>query len=121
MKSAIKGKEDEMVWVYELKADTGSFHEVDDSKVVIPEPIVLNENEICSVGGKNAIDVQMRNVKVGQKVGFKFIDTQASKTKGFAPAKNIRVYAPKNDDGSPMMDEAWIEQNSNPGADYDAM
>lgn len=112
MKSAIPGKESEDVNVYELKADSGSFHNVDDKKVVIPEPITINTGEVWSVGGKNSIDVQMRNVNVGQKVGFKFIDEKASKTKGFAPAKNIKVYTPKNDDGTPQMDTEWIEENN---------
>tara|TARA_R100000750_G_scaffold62726_1_gene57656 strand:+ start:1127 stop:1603 length:477 start_codon:yes stop_codon:yes gene_type:complete len=110
MKSAIPGKENEDVNVYELKTDVGSFHNVDDKKVVIPEPVTINAGETWSIGGKNSIDVQMRNVKIGQKIGFKFIDEKPSKTKGFAPAKNIRVYAPKNDDGSVKMDTEWLEE-----------
>lgn len=112
MKSTLPGKEGELVWVYEVKADLGSFHELDASKVVVPTPIEVRADEIWSVGGKNSIDVQMRNIKVGQKVGFKFIDTQPSKTKGFAPAKNIKVYAPKNDDGTLTMDTEWLEANA---------
>jgi hypothetical protein len=112
MKSTLQGKEGELVWVYEVKADLGSFHELDESKVVVPTPITINADEIWSVGGKNSIDVQMRNIRIGQKVGFKFIDTQPSKTKGFAPAKNIRVYAPKNDEGTPEMDTEWLEANA---------
>jgi len=119
MKSTIPGKEGDLVWVYEIKADEGSFHEVDDSKKVLPDPITIGKGEIWSIGGKNSIDVQMRNIKIGQKIGFKFIDEKPSKTKGFAPAKNIRVYAPNGDDGNPLMDQEWLE--SNPEADYDNM
>jgi hypothetical protein len=121
MKSAIPGKENEDVNVYELKADQGSFHNVDETKKVIPEAITINAGEVWSVGGKNSIDVQMRNIKVGQKVGFKFLDEKASKTKGFAPAKNIKVYAPKNDDGTPQMDAEWLEEQNTPDAQFDAM
>jgi len=112
MKSQIPGKENEDVMVYELKADTGSFHNTDESKKVIPEPITINAGEIWSVGGKNSIDVQMRNVNIGQKVGFKFMDEKPSKTKGFAPAKNIKVFTPKNDDGSYQMDDEFINQQN---------
>ena len=112
MKSSIPGKENEDVMVYELKADEGSFHTVDDKKVLVPEPIVINAGEIWSVGGKNSIDVQMRNVKIGQKVGFKFIDEFPSKTKGFAPAKSIKVYTPKNEDGTFKIDTEWVEENA---------
>jgi len=110
MKSSIPGKESEDVSVYEIKADVGSFHNTDDKKVVIPEPITINAGEIWSIGGKNSIDVQMRNIKVGQKIGFKFMDEKPSKTKGFAPSKNIKIYAPKEDDGSPKMDKQWLEE-----------
>ena len=105
IKSAIAGKEGEDVNVYELKAESGSFHEVDDKKKVIETPITINAGEIWSIGGKAGIDAQMRNIKIGQKIGFKFIDEKASKTKGFAPAKNIKVFAPKGEDGQPLMDE----------------
>lgn len=108
MKSQIPGKESEDVNVYDLNADLGSFHEADEKKVVIPEAITIKAGDFWSVGGKPGIDAQMRNIKVGQKIGFKFIDEKPSKTKGFAPAKNIRVYAPENEDGTPQMDDEFL-------------
>lgn len=119
VKSTIPGKEHELVWVYELKADSGSFHDIDDKKKVIEEPIIVNPGEVWSIGGKTGIDTQMRNIKLGQKIGFKFIDEKPSKTKGFAPAKNIRVYAPKRDDGQPLMDQEWIDAQSTPDEKFD--
>lgn len=110
VKSQMLGHEGEDVLIYDLKADYGSFHAVDDKKVLIEEPIVVNEGEIWSIGGKNSIDRQMRNVKLGQKVGLKFTETKPSKTKGFAPAKIIRVFTPKADDGSFLMDAEWVEK-----------
>lgn len=117
MKSFIPGKEGEMVNIYDLKADVGSFHETDEKKQVIPEPVVIEEGSMWTIGGKPIIDRQMINVKVGQKVGFKFTEEVASKTKGFAPAKVIKVYTPKNDDGSFKMDTEWIEQNNSASTD----
>jgi len=114
MKSSIPGKEGEMVNIYDIKADYGSFHVTDDAKQIIPEAIEIKENENYSVGGTNVIDRQMTNVKVGQKVGLKYTESVPSKTKGFAPAKIIKVYTPKNDDGSYKMDTEWIEQNNSP-------
>lgn len=116
MKSTLPGKEGEMVWIYELKADYGSFHELDENKVVIPEPVIVEEGTFWSVGGKPIIDRQMQNVKVGQKVGFKFTDIVPAKTKGFNPAKTIKVYTPKNEDGTFKMDEEWIESQK---SDFD--
>lgn len=112
MKSTIPGKEGEMVWVYELKADYGSFHEQDEKKKVIDEPVIVNAGEFWSVGGKPMIDRQMTNIKLGQKIGLKYIDDKPSKTKGFAPAKMVKVYAPKNDDGTYQMDEEFLREQS---------
>lgn len=117
IKSQLPGKEGELAWVYEMKADYGSFHEQDDKKKVVEEPVVINAGEVWSVGGKESIDVQMRNIKLGQKIGFKFVDELPSKTKGFAPAKRIKVYAPKNADNTYQMDEEWLKENQK-GADF---
>lgn len=110
IKSNLPGKEGEMVWVYDLKTDTGSFHELDDKKKIIETPVVVNAGEFWSIGGKPGIDNAMRNVKVGQKVGFKFIDETPSKTKGFNPSKNIRIFTPKNDDGTYQMDDEFLAE-----------
>ncbi len=118
IKSNIQGKEGELVWVYELKADSGLFHELDDKKKLVEAPILIGEGEVWSIGGKPGIDSQMRNIKIGQKVGFKFLDERPAKTKGFNPAKNIKVYAPKDEAGQPQMDTAWLEANKDPNEEY---
>lgn len=117
MKSSIPGKEGEMVTVYDVKADYGSFHVLDDKKKVIEEPVTIGEGEIYSIGGKDMIDRQMTNVKVGQKVGFKFTEEVPSKTKSFAPAKVIKIFTPKNDDGKYKMDDEWIASNNSASLD----
>lgn len=111
IKSQIKDKENELVWVYDIKADEGSFHVLDEKEAVVPEPVLIESGAFYTVGGKETIDKQMLNVKVGQKVGMKFLDVKPSKNKGFKPHKNIRVYTPRNDDGSFVMDEEWIAEN----------
>lgn len=108
MKSTIPGQEGKMVNIYELKADMGAFHVLDEKKKVVDEPVTVQPGEFYSVGGTAVIDRQMQNIKRGQKVGFKFIEERPSKTKGFAPAKIVKVFAPKNDDGSYLMDEEWL-------------
>lgn len=119
IKSSIPGHEGEDVNVYDLKADYGSFHITDDNKKVIEEPITVEAESIWSIGGKDIIDRQMINVKVGQKIGLKFTEQVPSKTKGFAPAKIVKVFTPKNDDGSFKMDTEWLE--SEKGSGYEEM
>jgi len=97
---------------YEIKADYGEFHELDAKKKLIEEPIVVKEGEMWSIGGKESLQKQMTNVKVGQKVGFKFVAIMEAKIPGHNPAKVIKVYTPKNNDGSVKMDAEWLEENS---------
>ena len=111
IKSTMQGKEGEMVNVYEIKATKEtSFHVLDEKKKLVEDAIVINPGDVYSVGGTKVIDNQMRNVKVGQQIGLKFVEEQPSKTKGFAPAKIVRVFAPKNNDGTVQMDEEWLAE-----------
>jgi len=113
MKSTMPDKAGELVHIYEIKADEESvFHALDDKKVLIPEPRPIRVGDIFSIGGTAVIDRQMQNIKVGQIIGLKYIEEKAAKQKGFNPAKIVKVYAPKNDDGSPLMDEAFLEQQT---------
>ena len=113
VKSNLPGKEGEMVMVYDLKADYGTFHALDDKKRVIEEPITVEAGTFWSVGGKPMIDRQMQNIKLGQKIGFKFIEEVPSKQKGFNPTKVIKVFAPSNPANPDIawMDEEWLEAN----------
>lgn len=111
MKSTMKGKEGELVNIYEIKADEeSSFHVLDDKKRVVDEPVTINVGDIYSVGGTAVIDRQMQNIKKGQIIGLKFIEEKPSQTKGFAPAKIVKVYAPKGEDGKPLMDQEFLNE-----------
>jgi len=110
VKSTMPGKETQVNNVYDMKAEYGSFHRLDENEKIIDEPIVIEKEEIWSVGGTSTIDRQMRNIRVGQKIGLKFIETQPSKTKGFKPAKIVKVYAPKDENGQPQMDGEFLAQ-----------
>jgi len=54
------------------------------------------EGDILLVGGKPAIDAQMKHVKLGQIVGLEFIREDAPKVTGHNPTKIIQVYANKD-------------------------
>lgn len=112
VKSTILGQEGKVVNVYELKADEGVYHVLDDKKKVVEEPVVVEAGGIYSIGGTAVIDRQMQNIRIGQKIGLKFIEERASKTKGFAAAKIVKVYAPKAEDGTPLMDDEVVNQNN---------
>ena len=109
IKSQLPGKENEMVKIYEIKADSGECHDIDEKKNVIEEPIVIQEGEIWNIGGgskesPSIIDNQFRNIKLGQKVKVEFVDEKPPQKKGFNPMKVIKVYT------NGKMDDAWLQE-----------
>lgn len=110
VKSNLPGKEGEPSNVYDIKALKETlFHVVDDAKKVVEEPVHIHIGDIYSVSGTAVIDRQMKNIRKGQIIGLKFIEEKPSKTKGFAPAKVIKVFAPKNADGTPQVDQEFMD------------
>ena|SRR3989344_5384616 len=105
VESRLPGKEGEMQKIYEIKAEAGVFHNIDESKKVATEPTLINTGEYWNIGGKPAIDNSFRNIRVGQIVGLRFAEETPSKTKGFNPNKVIKVLA-----GS--MDPNWTGEDS---------
>jgi hypothetical protein len=80
----ISGKT-EMQTIYEFKIAEGTFHTLDEKKNPVMPAVILSKDEVYNVGGKLAIDQQMRNIKIGSVVGMKFIEEKPSKTKGYNP------------------------------------
>lgn len=110
-------KPGEMVKVYEIKSESGEFHDTDEKKNVIEPAIQLQPGEIWNIGGSAALDNQLRNVKLGTKVAIKFTAEKPSQTKGFNPQKIKKVYVPKGQDGKPVMDTEWVaEQEFGPNS-----
>ena len=99
-----------MQTIYELKVDKGEYHVINEDKSIATEATALKSDDIWSIGGKPAIDSQMRNVKIGQIVGMKYMEEKPSKTKGYNPTKVIKIYT------SGKLDEAWLEAQDPDGA-----
>lgn len=78
--------------VYEFRMREGSYHTLDDKKNPVEPAVIINKGDIINVGGKAAIDAQMRNIKNATIVGMKFVEEIAPKTKGFNATKVIKVY-----------------------------
>ena len=89
--SRLPGKEGEMQKIYEIKANKGEFHNIIDGKVD-EKPTTINTGEYWNVGGKIGLDFQMLRVKLGQKIGLKFVNEKPAKTKGYSPSKLIKLY-----------------------------
>ena len=83
-------KEEEQT-VYEILVDSGSYHNIDDNKKVAETPTVPSKGSYFNIGGKLAIDSQMRNVVPGTIVAMRFAEETPSKIKGYNPTKVIKV------------------------------
>lgn len=85
-------KDKEMQAVYEFKIAGGSFNGINPDKSISPDPTVLEAGSFWTVYGKGAVQGQMRNAKLGQIVGMRFVEEKASKQPGFNPTKVIKVF-----------------------------
>ena len=110
IQSTLPGKENEMVKIYEIKADRGELHDTDNKKQVVESAVSINEDEIWNVGGGVVIDSQMRNIKLGQKIAIKFTEEKPAQKKGFNPMKVKKVYSKGE------MDETWLKQQEEESA-----
>lgn len=120
VKSTLPDKAGEMQTIYDVKVREGEFHDIDDKKKVADEATALNEGDIVSIGGRSTIDTRLARAAVGQVIGLKFIEEQPSKTKGYNPTKVIRVFLPKNADGSFEMDEAVLAEHKDELDQFDS-
>lgn len=85
------GKEGTKQKIYEVVSHAGRFHDIDENKRVIETPVNINADEFWQIGGKEGIDAQMRNVKLGTIIGMRFDKEVPAKQKGYNPSKIIVV------------------------------
>jgi hypothetical protein len=67
--------------------------------------------EIWNIGGKPGIDVQMRYIKLGQIVGFEFVQEKPASKPGMNATKIIQVYANQS-----VVDKDWLAQQEDESA-----
>ena len=113
VKSTLPGKEGQNQKIYDVLVKECKFHKLDEKKRVSDDLTVIDEGEVVSLGGRQSIDSRMRQVKLGQVFGAKFIEEIAAKTKGFNPTKVIKIFVPKNEKGDYEMNNEWLESQKN--------
>ncbi len=67
--------------------------------------LLLEDGDVWTVGGKPAIDTQMRHVKLGQIIEFRFIEERPAKKAGMSATKVIAIYQDKN-----VVNEKWLQE-----------
>jgi len=67
--------------------------------------LLLEDGDVWTVGGKPAVDTQMRHVKLGQIIEFRFIEERPSKKAGMSATKVVAVYQDPN-----VVNEKWLQE-----------
>lgn len=82
----------EMQTIFEFLSVGGSIHEI-ENKIVNGEPTAIPKGEFWSyITSKGPMLSQLKQAKIGQIVGLKFVEERPSKTPGMNAAKIIKVY-----------------------------
>ena len=93
---------DKVEWTYIDRRVTVNKLKNNEEQIVYT--LKTPDGEVTDVYGKAGIDAQMRNVKLGQIIGFEFIESKPAKQAGYNDTKIIQVYAnPK------IVDELWMK------------
>ena len=69
--------------------------------------LLTEDGEYWNIGGKPGIDAQMKRVKLGQIVGFEFVEERKSTRPGYNATKIIQVYANPN-----VVNEEWLKEQN---------
>ena len=92
--------------IYEILAEKGSFHKL-VKKVPVDQATTINKGETWSVWGRNEVFNGILNgLRPGQVVKLFFAETADTK---MGEAKIVKVFAPRDNEGKPVMNEAYLE------------
>ena len=86
----------EMQTIYEFKMKGGSYHNIVEETpgkyVAVAEPTAIVKDDFMSYFAKGAVQAQLKNAKIGQVVGLRFVEERAPSPPGHNPTKIIKVY-----------------------------
>lgn len=95
--------------IYELSADRGQFHKL-TKKVAAEKPTIIGKGEAYNIWGRNDIfNGQMNALRPGQIVKIEFVAENEGKNGTW---KDVKIFAPKDNTGKPLMNQEWVEANN---------
>ena len=105
--------------IYEIFADRGSFHRLEGKgRNAKPEKdaTAIAKGEVWSVWGRGDIFCgQMNSLRPGQVLKLQFTEEKEGKN---GPWKEIKIFAPKTNEGKPTMNQEWIDAQGITGGDF---
>lgn len=101
--------------IYEFFAEKGQFHGKGSET-----PTVIQKGESWAVWGRNELfNSQLNSLRPGQIVKLQYVEDQKSRMGN--PAKIIKIFAPKKNDGTPEMNQEWLDAQEVTAADLGGM
>lgn len=100
--------------IYEFVAEKGQYHKLTKKKPA-DEPTQINKGDNVSVWGRNDIFNGMLNgLKPGQVVKVQFTEEKETK---MGQSKIVKIFAPRENDGTVKMNQEWLSQQGYSGGD----
>lgn len=100
--------------IYEILAEKGQYHKL-TKKVPADEPTIINKGETWALWGRTEIfNNQMNSLKPGQVVKIFYAEDVETK---MGTSKIIKIRAPRDNEGRPLMNQEWLDQQSVSGGD----
>src|SRR3990167_8105346 len=104
--------------IYEIEAERGSYHKlVGKGRQAVPveTPTIISKGEVVSVWGRGDIFCGMMNaLRPGQVVKLTFTEEKEGKNGTW---KEVKIFAPKTNEGKPQMNQTWLDNQGVSGAD----
>lgn len=92
--------------IYELLAEKGQFHKL-TKKVLADNPTMINKGDAWTVWGRGDIfNGMMNGLRPGQVVKISYAE---DKETNMGTAKIIKIYAPRDNTGKPLLNSEWLE------------
>ena len=100
--------------IYEFLAERGKFHKL-TKKVPSETPTTISKGETWNVWGRNDIFNGMLNgLRPGQIVKIEYVGDKDTK---MGVLKEVKIFAPKDNEGKRLMNQAWLDDQGISGAD----
>ena len=100
--------------IYEFLAEKGQYHKLTKKKPA-DEPTLINKGDNIAVWGRGDIFCgQCNSLRPGQIIKMMYVEDKETK---MGQSKIVKIYAPKENDGSPKMNQIWLDQQGVTGGD----
>ena len=105
--------------IYSIFAEKGSFHKL-EGKGRLAKPVEdateIEKGQSWEVWGRGDIFCgQMNSLRPGQIIKIVYVEDKDGKN---GPWKDVKIYAPKNNEGKAMMNQEWLDTQGITGADF---